>query len=344
MPNSSSRYSRQILLADIGEAGQEYLAASRVAILGCGALGTVQAEALCRGGVGFLRIVDRDFIEESNLQRQTLFTEEDAREGLPKAIAAERRLRQVNSEVHVEACVDDVRAGNIERLITGMDCVLDATDNFETRFLINDAAVKLGIPWIYGAAVGGCGLSMTILPQETPCLRCILESLPPAGASPTCDTAGVLASIVNIVASIQVAETIKVLTKNIQRVNRKLLSLDVWENRWKQIEIASTREQGDCPCCQLRRFEFLEGQVETTASVLCGRDSVQVSRPNPFPLDLQDLARRLERIGSVQLNDFLLRVHVDNYEIAVFPDGRGIVRGTKDAQVARSLYAKYVGV
>ncbi len=343
MTGALQRYSRQILFREIGEIGQQRLSKSRVAILGCGALGTVQADALCRAGVGFLRIADRDFIEESNLQRQTLFSEEDVRLGLPKAVAAQKRLNQINSQVQIEAYVTDVTSNNIERLVENMDCILDATDNFETRFLINDVAIKHRIPWVYGAAVGSSGLSMTIVPQETPCLRCIFESLPPPGTSPTCDTAGVLASIVNVVASIQVAEAVKILTGNVHRINRKLLSFDVWGNRWKELELAGVAEQGDCPCCKLRRFEFLEGKAETTATVLCGRDSVQISLPEGSRLNFEDLARRLQPIGNVQFNEFLLRFQAGPYEIAVFPDGRGIVRGTKDTQVARSVYARYIG-
>ena len=343
MTGALQRYSRQILFREIGEIGQQRLSKSRVAILGCGALGTVQADALCRAGVGFLRIADRDFIEESNLQRQTLFSEEDVRLGLPKAVAAQKRLNQINSQVRIEANVTDVNSNNIERLVENMNCILDATDNFETRFLINDVAIKHRIPWVYGAAVGSSGLSMTIVPQQTPCLRCVFESLPPPGTSPTCDTAGVLASIVNVVASIQVAEAVKILTGNVHRINRKLLSFDVWGNRWKELELAGVTEQGDCPCCKLRRFDFLEGKAETTAGVLCGRDSVQISLPEGSRLNFEDLARRLQPIGSVQFNEFLLRFQAGPYEIAVFPDGRGIVRGTKDTQVARSVYARYIG-
>ena len=340
----SSRYSRQVLFGEIGNAGQKRLAASLAVVLGCGALGTVQAEALCRAGVGRLRIVDRDFVEESNLQRQTLFTEEDARSVMPKAVAAQRRLGQINSEVRVEAFVADVNARNIEGLVQGATCILDATDNFETRFLINDAAVKHRIPWVYGAAVGSYGVSMTVLPQETPCLRCVLEKLPSPGSSPTCDTAGVLSPIVNVIASVQVAEALKILSGNTQRINRRMLCFDVWENSYRQVEIANVRDQGDCPCCQLRRFEFLDGVRSSVATTLCGRDSVQISVREGSGLNLRELAQRLKAVGKVQINEFLLRFTVDQFEIAVFPDGRGIVRGTKDAQVARSLYAKYVGV
>jgi molybdopterin/thiamine biosynthesis adenylyltransferase len=340
----SSRYSRQILFGDIGIEGQQRLTENLAVILGCGALGTVHAEALCRAGVGRLRIIDRDFVEESNLQRQTLFTEDDARAVLPKAVAAQRRLGQINSEVRVEALVADINANNIESLVQGATCILDATDNFETRFLINDAAIKHQIPWVYGAAVGSYGVSMTVLPRQTPCLRCVLEKLPAPGSSPTCDTAGVLSPIVNVIASVQVAEALKILSGNIRRINRRMLCFDVWENSYRQIEIANVRDEGDCPCCQLRRFEFLEGVGNSAATTLCGRDSVQISVRQGSGLNLKELAQRLKAVGKVQINEFLLRLTVDQFEIAVFPDGRGIVRGTKDAQVARSLYAKYVGV
>ena len=344
MPELSSRYSRQILFGEIGIDGQQRLAESLVVILGCGALGTVQAEALCRAGVGRLRIVDLDFVEESNLQRQTLFTEEDARSVMPKAVAAQRRLGQINSEVRVEAFVADINAKNIESLVQGASCILDATDNFETRFLINDAAIKHRIPWVYGAAVGSYGVSMTVLPQETPCLRCVLQKLPAPGSSPTCDTAGVLSPIVNVVASVQVAEALKILSGNTRRINRRMLCFDVSENSYRHIEVAKVRDQGDCQCCQLRRFEFLEGVGSSVATTLCGRDSVQISVREGSGLNLKELAQRLKSVGKVQINEFLLRLTVGQFEIALFPDGRGIVRGTKDVQVARSLYAKYVGV
>ena len=344
MQGLSSRYSRQILFGEIGTDGQQRLTESLLVILGCGALGTVQAEALCRAGVGKLRVIDRDFVEESNLQRQTLFTEDDARAVLPKAVAAQRRLRQINSEVRVEALVADIHSKNIESLVEGAACILDATDNFETRFLINDTAIKHRIPWVYGAAVGSYGVSMTVLPQDTPCLRCVLEKLPAPGSSPTCDTAGVLSPIVNVIASVQVAEALKILSGNIRRINRRMLCIDVWENSYRQIEVANVREEGDCPCCQLRRFEFLEGIGSSATTTLCGRDSVQISVRNGSRLNLKELAQRLKAVGKVQINEFLLRLTVDQFEIAVFPDGRGIVRGTTDAQVARSLYARYVGV
>lgn len=332
-----------MLFPEVGQKGQERLLQSKVAILGCGALGTVQADALCRAGVGTLRIIDRDFIEETNLQRQTLFSEEDVREGLPKAVAAQRRLQQVNSLVRVEPLVTDVNYKNIESLIEGADLLMDATDNFETRFLLNDVAVKHRKPWIYGASVGSYGLSMTVIPHETPCLRCIFETMPPPGMSPTCDTAGVLASIVNVIASIQAAEAIKILTGNLHRINRKMIFFDVWENSWKRFEIAGAKDQGECPACKLGKYEFLEGKEGSSVTTLCGRNSVQINQPAGHQLDFELLASRLSPIGTVQFNKFLFRFAVDNYEVAVFPDGRGIVKGTKDPNVARSIYAKYVG-
>ncbi|PYV86589.1 MAG: thiamine biosynthesis protein ThiF [Acidobacteria bacterium] len=343
MPELLEKYSRQVLFPEIGEKGQARLIQSKVVILGCGALGTVQADALCRAGTGSLRIVDRDFLEESNLQRQTLFSEDDVQKGLPKAVAAENRLRQINSSVRVEGLVADVNYKNIEQFVEGADCILDATDNFETRFLINDVAVKYKIPWIYGASVGSYGLSMTVIPFETPCLRCIFESLPPPGISPTCDTAGVLAPIVNVIASIQVAEAIKILTGNSHCINRKLIFFDVWKSSWKQYEIASARSEGECPACQVGRFEFLEGKEGSTVTTLCGRNSVQINQGRENRLDFEQLAKRLRPLGAVHFNQFLLRFNLDNFEIAVFQDGRGIVRGTKDPNVARSLYAKYIG-
>jgi molybdopterin-synthase adenylyltransferase len=343
MSKPIERYSRQTLFPEIGERGQERLTQSKVIIFGCGALGTVQADALCRAGVGNLCLVDRDFIEESNLQRQTLFSEEDVQEGLPKAVAAQKRLRQINSRVKIEALVMDINYRNIEQLVEGADCMLDATDNFETRFLINDVAVKKKTPWVYGASVGSYGLTMTVVPFDTPCLRCIFETMPPPGISPTCDTAGVLAPIVNIISSIQVAETLKILTKNIHRINRKMVFFDVWENSWKEYEIASAKDEGECPACNLGRFEFLEGKEGSTVTALCGRDSVQINPPGGNRLGFEYLAERLSPLGPVRFNKFLLKFDVEPYEITVFPDGRSVVKGTKDVELARSLYARYIG-
>ena len=343
MSDPPSRYSRQILFEEIGTAGQERLLRSRVVIVGCGALGTVQAEALTRAGVGRLRLIDRDFIEESNLQRQTLFTEEDVREGLPKAVAARRRLQAINSSTAVEDRVEDLNYRNAESLLEGSDCILDGTDNFEARFLLNDVSQKQRIPWIYGAAVGSEGLTMTIVPGRTPCLRCVFESPPPPGTTPTCDTAGVLAPAVNLVASLQVAEALKILTGRLERVNRSLVSLDVWRNTWRPVEIQSSRTDSDCPACHLGRYDFLEGERESLAAILCGRDSVQISQAPGKHLDFPQLGRRLEPLGSVSYNRFLLRFRLNEIEIAVFADGRSIVKGTRDPQEARSLYSRYIG-
>lgn len=344
MSDFSSRYSRQILFPEIGDKGQQQLAEARVLIVGCGALGTVQADLLSRAGAGFLRLADRDFIEESNLQRQTLFSEDDVRNGTPKAVAARQRLGEINSQVRVEACVVDVNAGNIESLAAGMDCILDAADNFETRFLVNDTAVKFGIPWVYGAAVGSYGLAMTIVPRETPCLRCVFNDMPAPGTSQTCDTAGVLGPAVTIVASFQAAEALKIMTGNRHRICRKLMQIDVWENTFRQIEVSGLKDPGTCRCCGQGHFDFLEGRKRSLTATLCGRDSVQIHSTEGRQLDLKELARRLKRVGSVRLNQFLLRFQVEQYEIAVFADGRGIVRGTLDTQVARSVYARYIGV
>ena len=343
MSDLPSRYSRQVLFAEIGPAGQKRLLESRVVIVGCGALGTVQAEALTRAGIGRLRLIDRDFIEESNLQRQTLFTEEDVREGLPKAVAARRRLQAINASVAVEDRVEDLNYRNAESMVEGADCILDGTDNFEARFLLNDVSQKQRIPWIYGAAVGSQGLTMTIVPGRTPCLRCVFESPPPPGTTPTCDTAGVLAPAVNLVASLQVAEALKILSGRLERINRNLVSLDVWQNSWRRLEIESGRASGDCPACHLGRYDFLEGERESSAAILCGRDSVQISQPSGKHLDFPQLGQRLELLGSVSYNRFLLRFRLKEFEIAVFPDGRGIVKGTRDPQEARSLYSRYIG-
>ena len=336
------RYSRQILFSGIGEQGQRRLLASRAVVIGCGALGAVHVETLARAGVGRLRLVDRDVVELSNLHRQLLYTEEDAAEGLPKAVAAERRVRLINSDVEVEGIVEDVGPLTVERLIKDADVVLDATDNFETRYLINDAACKAGIPWIYGAVVGGAGLTMTVRPGATPCLRCVFETMPPPGSAPTCDTAGVAMPAVAVVASIQAAEAIKLLAGRTELLHGGLMQLDVWENRFTKVALDGLLERGDCPACQLRRFEYLEdrGQAATT---LCGRGAVQVTSSRPVSLDLPSLAERLRGVGSVTTNEYLLRFRTGDVEMTVFRDARSIIKGVTDPAAARSLYARYVG-
>lgn len=338
------RYSRQVLFEGIGERGQERLLSGRAVVIGCGALGAMQIETLARAGVGHLRLVDRDVIEVSNLHRQILYSEEDAAAGLPKAIAAERRVRAINSDVEVEGIVDDVRAATVERLIEGADVVLDATDNFETRFLLNDACSKAGIPWIYGAVVGGSGLTMTIRPGITPCLRCVFEEMPAPGSSPTCDTAGVVMPAVAVVASMQSAEAMKLLAGREELLHGGLMQLDVWGGRFTTLRLDGLRAPGrECPVCDLRRYDFLASEAGQLAATLCGRGAVQVTSPTPVRLDLEALAERLRPAGEVQLNRFLLRFRTGDVEMTVFPDARSIIKGVTDPAAARGLYARYVG-
>jgi molybdopterin/thiamine biosynthesis adenylyltransferase len=341
--NNLERYSRQILFDGIGKQGQERLSDSRAVIVGCGALGAVHAEILARAGVGQLVLADRDFVETSNLQRQIMFEESDATSRLPKAVAAANRIARVNSMVEVEPVDADVNYETIEDLILGADVVLDGTDNFETRFLINDAAVKLDIPWIYGAAVGSYGVTMTIVPHVTPCLACLMEVMPAAGSGPTCDTAGVLMPIVAMVASIQAAEAIKVMTHNLEKLHHSLITVDSWDFQVRQIDVSSGIDRSSCPVCAHGEFQYLRGGGRQMASTLCGRDAVQIANSGLSRIDFPMLARRLEPLGEVMFNEFLLRFKVDEYDITVFKDARSIIRGTSDTAVARNLYARYIG-
>jgi len=345
-PSDKSRYSRQLLLPEIGEEGQRRLAASRVVMFGCGALGTVLANTLVRAGVGYLRICDRDFIERDNLQRQVLFDEDDIAANLPKAEAAARKLRSINSETAVEAAVIDVNASNVERLADGMVLLLDGTDNFETRFLINDLAVKTRRPWVYGAVIGTTGLVMPVIPFDTPCLRCVFEEAPPPELTPTCDTAGVLGPAVNIVASFQAVEAIKLLTGKFDEVNRSLLSIDAWTGRVMNLDVRSARETADCPCCKRGEFAYLSGRIGSTTTTLCGRDAVQINVRGAPTVDLETVARKLQPIcaGPVRCNRFMLKVEINGHEMTLFPDARAIIKGTHDADRARTLYAKYFGM
>ena len=315
--------------------------AARALIVGCGALGTAQAEALCRAGVGHLRIVDRDFVEPSNLQRQTMFTESDAADRLPKAIAAANHLREINSEIELEPQIADVNHSNIEQLLDGCDVVLDGTDNFATRYLINDACVKHNVNWIYGAAVGSYGVTMTIRPHQTVCLRCVFEETPPAASAPTCDTAGVIMPIINIVAAVQVSEALKLLTGHVEDLHASLMQFDVWRNEWRKIGPGSPRR--DCPVCGLGIYETLSPESHEAAAVLCGRDAIQISPSQPTRVNFALLAERLRRAGEVKFNDYLLRFRTGNFELTVFTDARSIIRGTNEIATARSLYAKYIG-
>ena len=337
----NERYSRQILFSGIGREGQRQLLQSRAVIIGCGALGSAHAESLARAGVGKLRIVDRDFVEASNLQRQTMFTERDADERIPKAVAAANHIREINGEIEVDSQIADVNHSNIERLIKDCDVVLDGTDNFATRYLINDACVKHEINWIYGAAVGSYGVTMTIRPHQTPCLRCVFEEAPPAASAPTCDTAGVIMPIISVVAAVQVAEAIKLLTGQTEDLHRALMQFDVWRNEWRKINPGPPSP--DCPTCAVGRFETLEAASGEFAAVLCGRDAVQISPAQVTQLNLRELAERLRVTGEVKFNDYLLRFRTGDFELTVFQDARSIIRGTSEITTARSLYAKYIG-
>jgi adenylyltransferase/sulfurtransferase len=340
---SLERYSRQMRFPGVGEDGQRRLLESRVTLCGCGALGTVLANALVRAGVGQLRLIDRDFIETSNLQRQVLFDEHDVADNLPKAEAAARKLAAINSAVHVDPVVTDIDRTNILDLVADADLILDGTDNFEIRYLINDAAVKLGKPWVYGGCIGSHGQTMTILPGETPCLRCVFEAAPGPGEAATCETAGVLGPIVNIIASYQATEALKILAGRRDRVNRELLYFDVWDNVQRRIKVAPLLGKVDCPCCRHRRFEWLEGAQGSQTTSLCGRNAVQVSHRTAARLNFEELAKNLEALGEVSYNRFLLKFQVDGHEFTVFPDGRAIIKGTSDEDKARTLYARYIG-
>ena len=334
------RYSRQTLFHGIGVEGQRRLASGRVAIVGCGATGSALAGLLARAGIGKLRIIDRDYVEPSNLQRQSLFDEKDALESLPKAVAAARKIVSFNSEIAIEPEVSDLTPANIEGLLEGMDLILDGTDNFETRYLLNDYAVKQSIPWIYTAAVGSYGVTMNILPAKTACLACIFSDSP-RGTADTCETSGILNSAVNVVASIAVTEVLKLLVAgpDAPQLRRTLLSFDVWTNEHGEISAAQPRP--DCRACGTRDFIHLAGEGRAHIT-LCGRNSVQIHEHQRL-IDFAEMDRRLQPHGVVRHNDFVLKFWHNPYEMTLFPDGRAIIKGTTDTAIARSLYARYVG-
>jgi molybdopterin/thiamine biosynthesis adenylyltransferase len=338
---TGDRYSRQARFWGIGAEGQARLAAGRVLVVGCGALGSTVIDLLARSGVGHLVVVDRDFVELSNLQRQLLYDEADAAAGTPKAVAAAQAVGRINAGVEIEAVVADVTPANVEALVARADVVIDGTDNLETRYLLNDACVKAGIPWVYGGAIGSTGMSMTILPGETACFRCLFPTPQPAGTMETCDTAGVLASSVVTVGAIQWTEAVKLLIGDREHLSRGLTAFDVWTNDQFQAEDLPRRP--DCRCCGEHRYEYLEAVATSRTAVLCGRDAVQVSPGRAVRLDLGLLARRLAGTGTVTSNEYLLRALIDGHEMTVFADGRAIIKGTDDLAVARSLYARYVG-
>jgi molybdopterin-synthase adenylyltransferase len=331
------RYSRQVLFAPIGPEGQERIRNAKVAVVGCGAIGASVCTLLARAGIGTLRIIDRDYVETSNLQRQLLFDEEDARQSLPKAEAAARKLAAINAEVRVEAQVKDLTPQTVS-LFESADLILDCTDNFETRYLINDFAVKNAIPWIYAAAVGSYAVTMNILPSETACLACIFPE-PPRGTFATCETAGILNSTANLIASIQITEALKLIVGARNQLRQTLLSLDLWTN--ERSEIAASRPRAGCHACAEKVFDYLEGKARPQIT-LCGRNSVQIHE-RERPVDFPEMSSRLSPHGQVRYNDMVLKFWREAYEMTLFRDGRAIIKGTTDPAVARSLYARFVG-
>jgi adenylyltransferase/sulfurtransferase len=335
----SARYSRQELFAGIGPAGQERLRRSRVLVVGCGALGSCLAEIMTRAGVGALTVVDRDFVEESNLQRQSLFDEADAAKSLPKAVAAEARLRAINAEVALRGVVADVSAENASRLVGEADLVLDGTDNLETRYLLNDVCLERGVPWVYGACVASYGLTLLVRPGTTPCLRCVLGDKPGPGSAPTCDTAGIVSPVVHVVAGVQAAEALKLLAGDAASLLGGLVRVDLWSGVFETTDLRGMAPS--CPACREGRYDY--AQARPAESVLCGRDAVQVRPAGASRLDLRSLAARLAGAGEVQANEHLVRFHGPEADLVVFADGRAIVKGVADLPRARSLYSRYVG-
>lgn len=353
MPHDLARYHRQMLLPGFGEDGQRKLLNSTALILGCGALGTVAANMLARAGVGHLVIVDRDFIEISNLQRQVLFDEQDVIDAIPKAEAAKRKLARINSQVKVTAIVDDINYRNIERIAAGANIFIDGLDNFEARYLANDLAIKSGTPYIYGGAVGTVGMAYAIVPdvddcKSTPCLRCLFSEAPPPGTAATCDTVGVIGPAVSIIANFQVSEALKLLTDNRERVNPAMLNIDLWTNELMQLKVANIKKHGDCSCCKHKFFEYLNGKAGSSGTSLCGRDAVQLAAKQKYgKIDFAALATKLAPHGAVHANEYILQANVTHndvsYELTLFADGRTIVKGTDDVSVAKSIYAKFIG-
>jgi molybdopterin/thiamine biosynthesis adenylyltransferase len=342
MATDYSRYARQLIFPGIGKEGQEKLLKARVVLVGCGADGSAIADRLIRAGVGHLTLIDRDFIELNNLQRQILYDEDDLRANLPKAVAAERKLRRINSQVEVVGVVADLNAENAEELLVGADLVMDGADNFEVRYIINDVCVKHGIPWVYCGVVASYGMTVTIIPHQTPCLRCLFPDAPPPGVAPTCDTAGIANPIVTVVAGIAAAEGLKLLVGSGEH-NRGVIHVDIWENTFDAFEGGPPR--ADCPTCGQGDYEFLERPSGAQAASLCGRDAVQIRVPGAQHLALDAVAERLRGVGQVTAaNDYLVRFKTGEIEITLFADARAIVKGTNDETVARSLYSKYVGI
>lgn len=342
MAFDAARYSRQVRFGPLGEAGQERLAQSRVAIVGCGALGSVSALALARAGVGMLRLIDRDLPEVSNLPRQVLFDEQDLRDGLPKAVAAKRQLERINSSLQIEVAVADVSLRNAGRLLEGVDCIVDGTDNFETRFLINEVSCRDRIPWVHGGAIGAEGRVLAVRPGITACLRCLIPDPPSAGSLPTCESAGIIGPAALVVGAVQAAETMKLLV-GAADVGNALLACDLWEGAWRRIDLSPLAETG-CQTCRQADFPWLEGRRGGVPTALCGRDAVQVVAANAGEIDLTSLADRLRGVGRVTANPWLVRLDVEpGVQLSVFGDGRVIVTGTREEAKARAIVARYVG-
>ena len=336
------RYSRQILFTPIGEQGQRSIREKHVLVIGAGALGTGNAEALVRAGIGKLTIVDRDYVEWSNLQRQQLYSEEDAKEKLPKAMSAKTRLEAINSEVVIEAHVLDVTPDVMEQLMDQVDLIIDATDNFDIRFIINDIAHKYNIPWIYGACVGSYGLSYTIIPTETPCLQCLLKAVPLGGA--TCDTVGIISPAVQMVVAHQVSEAMKILSGDIGALRNKLVSFDLWKNQYVSLNVSKMKSKDCLTCGEKPTYPYLEYENQTKTAVLCGRDSVQIRPAKMAQRNLEEIENTLISQGvKVERNPFLLSCELEGHRIVLFQDGRALIHGTKEIAKAKTLYHRYFG-
>ena len=342
--NSSARYRRAAQFAQLGADGQAKIESSRVVVCGCGALGSVIAERLARSGVGVLRLVDRDWVEHSNLQRQTLFTEEDARHSVPKAVAAADALSRINSDIEIEPLVEDITHVNIERLAGDVDLILDGTDNFETRLLINDFALSHNIPWVHGGCLGASGQVMSVVPGLTACFRCLVPELPPRDAMPSCDTAGVLGPAIGVIASWQAAEALKILSGNLEAVCRDLITVDTWNTSCRLLSLEQLRGSHTCPACGQGDFPFLSGERSPQATVLCGKNAVQLApAAGASAVNLESLEQQLSSLGPISRNAFLLRLRIPDFGLTIFRDGRTIVEGTTETSVARGLVARVLG-
>lgn len=343
MDEQQNRYRRQIGFQPIGADGQEKIGASTVTVCGCGALGSSAANLLVRAGVGAVRIIDRDFVDLSNLQRQSLFDETDVLKNTPKAVAASEKLRKINSQVHIDGMVEDIHSGNIQQLLAGSDVVLDGTDNFQTRFLINDYSLKTKTPWVFAGCLGADGQTMPILPGSGPCLRCLMpQGPPPTAALPTCETGGILSTVIQTLVAIQISQVLRILVGKQNEIEPKLTIVDLWDIRFREMNLDGLKKS-PCPGCSDDQFPWLDSDPTENVAVLCGRNSVQVSPAKPMGITLKELAENLRPLGHLQCNDFLLRLTVDSYTLSIFKDGRAIITGTEEPSVAKSLYAKYLG-